>query len=335
MQLHMRGVRVRVRLRDEPDTEGWLWSERDGELLVSLDRDGRHIRLIRPGQLSGVAYDYDDRAAFSVPNARQIEERLQSFEERFGRAVVSGIYRLDVARIRSIIDRARRLAANLSAAELAAPLSSEADPLTEFRLARTAAALRLAEQLREELDRAELLDLLDMLDYELAELPLDHTLPAADLQVMAPFFQREDQAGEQIHRHAAVRRLRERLESVEQEQSAYILGKLMRREQQGKEAGASRDEPVTSYRGTIPRWIAASLRIAGGAALTGFNAVAGISSGIAGTILTIGATAVPTAVGVAVSMHTGISQMAEGLEKAGALMKESAEAKQRPAGISG
>jgi hypothetical protein len=44
--------------------------------------------------------------------------------------------------------------------------------------------------------------------------------------------------------------------------------------------------------------------------------------GLAGTLTTIGLTTIPVAVGAAVSMHTGISQVADGLEKIGGLLKE-------------
>jgi hypothetical protein len=72
-------------------------------------------------------------------------------------------------------------------------------------------------------------------------------------------------------------------------------------------------------------WIGASLRLVSGTALTAANGLLGIAS-FTGTVPSLGGMTVPVAVGVAVSVHTGLGQVADGLEKIGGLMKEAAEA---------
>ncbi|SJM94627.1 hypothetical protein CRENPOLYSF1_560003 [Crenothrix polyspora] len=65
------------------------------------------------------------------------------------------------------------------------------------------------------------------------------------------------------------------------------------------------------------RWFGPSLRVLAGTGLAAANAAVGVTAGITATITTLGSLGVPTYVGVATSIYTGLSQVADGLEKIG------------------
>jgi hypothetical protein len=87
--------------------------------------------------------------------------------------------------------------------------------------------------------------------------------------------------------------------------------------------GEMHKEPESAPReGNLLEWGGAGLRILAGTGLSVGNAAFGITAGLASTIATIGATAVPAYVGVATSIYTGLTQVAEGLEKISKIGKE-------------
>ena len=69
------------------------------------------------------------------------------------------------------------------------------------------------------------------------------------------------------------------------------------------------------------KFAGASLRIAVGTGLTVGNLALGVSAGLADTLFSVGATALPVYVGLATSAYTGLVQIADGLEKIAGLGK--------------
>ena len=102
------------------------------------------------------------------------------------------------------------------------------------------------------------------------------------------------------------------LEAAEATRTRLIVEAAKGRERAGEERS---QQPADAT--VLSRWIGPSLRVLIGTGLATANAAIGVTAGLTATIATIGATAVPTYVGVATSIYTGLAQAADGLEKIG------------------
>jgi hypothetical protein len=145
---------------------------------------------------------------------------------------------------------------------------------------------------------------------QLAQIPPEFTIPAYDLE-----FQDE---GELI---SSLESSRERGWSASEHRTVLQQAEA-KRAQLLTEAGigsskAADTSPRSSDANFFSRWCGPSLRILAGTGLAAANVAIGLTAGLTGNVATLGATSVPTYVGVVTSVYTGMSQVADGLEKVG------------------
>ena len=167
-------------------------------------------------------------------------------------------------------------------------------------------SVTLHEEVYYALDNSGLIELLEEFGPRLARMPADFVLPAYDLEL-----QRRDKL----------------ISSLEEARNRLWNGSIHRESLQAAEA--TRNELIANVVGSdtrspdkdngdatfSSRWAGPSLRILAGSGLAIANAAVGVTAGLAATIATIGATTVPTYVGVLTSIYTGLTQAADGLEK--------------------
>ncbi len=92
------------------------------------------------------------------------------------------------------------------------------------------------------------------------------------------------------------------LEAAEATRTRLIVEAAKGRERAGEERSQQPADAIV-----LSRWIGPSLRVLIGTGLATANAAIGVTAGHTATIATIGATAVPTYVGVATSIYTGLA----------------------------
>src|SRR5262249_17248991 len=149
------------------------------------------------------------------------------------------------------------------------------------------------------IDERGLTEILNEYGPRLARLPPDLTIPAYDLE----FESREDLTSAlQDARESAWTgsRHRELLEAAEATRHNLMEEASRAR---GQTDGSARAEDSTM----MSRWFGPSLRILAGTGLAAANAAVGVTAGLTATVATIGATTVPTYVGVVTSVYTGLA----------------------------
>jgi hypothetical protein len=283
-----------------------------------LDKEGRDIRFIKHGDWLGIGYDHEDKAVFALEDARNIEESIFKTNNLLNSSFRFALLSLDHSLLTRTVICATRLRDELLmqdrhfSPDYSEPDIGESEDLREFRAARVDDTVRVYQRLHEELHRVGIVDLLERHQSEMKIIPPEYALPQADFAAASITDPLPD-GGLGLADHWQRRRLGEELRLINERRILFIV-----RNVSAAPRGAEKPEqPRQADGGRFSRWLSASIRVAAGSALTAANGLLGASVGFAGTLATVGMTTVPVAVGVAVSMHTGVTQVADGLEKIG------------------
>jgi hypothetical protein len=301
------GKRVSVGLPDGSNIEGWLYGKIPQGDLIAEDAEGSRIRLVQ-GTRSRTVYSNAPRANFAPANLEQIEEQINNLDEKLQPRMEIALKKLDLRPLQRFIYRAPQLYRAISRTQeyLTSPTSSdfEDNPSNElFYLiaARADEAVELHSEVFNELEQSGIADIVSEHAQELTSLPAKYTLPSIDA-VLGDVSQLRLETGESVG---------EGTWSIQQHRSD-LDGALRAREQAvfqfmspSKRAAASGQQRRPG--GTLTRYIGASLQIVVGSVAVAMNPFLGMTAGLASTCVTMGATAVPTYVGVVASVGSGLA----------------------------
>jgi len=288
-------------------------------LLISLDPEGEDIRLL--DRWTHLTFHWDrPRASFALPDGDEIERRLQAIEIMLKERLQEPLNTVDYRTLRKIATRAEALRSQLQQSdEHAMAIASSEDRLSSPDYANLTTAVSLSDELYSALAKTGLGNAIGSFGSDLATLPTQYALPNLDGTFNKDVVRDLPAGGSQpvwtmgrqkVLRDAASDKLTRMsgsanapLESVEAHQTA-----------KHRLFSASSFPSKTKFAG-------ASLRIAVGTGLTVGNLALGVSAGLADTLFSVGATALPVYVGLATSAYTGLVQIADGLEKIAGLGK--------------
>jgi hypothetical protein len=317
------GYPVSVTFEDGETVKGWVYGELPQGYLISLDPDGKEIRLITREWRVAESWDAPP-ANFAPPE--EAREKLDAANDLVGPRMGDALRRLNFTVLQNAIARAESLSRKIIRAEesLAAEDTRwlrERDIAIEYALyaaARTDRVVELHVEVYDELERVEIPAAVEAAAELLQGIPGEHLLPVADAASRREAYslladlRRWQQTGWTRHRH------RQAIEMASQ-QHGELFNVMHRRED-----SEPHDEERQKRKcvGGAMRYFGAGLRILTGTGLAAANLGLGLTAGLASTLLTIGATAVPNYVGVVTSVGTGLLQVAEGLEKVGGIQKD-------------
>jgi hypothetical protein len=307
------GASVVVSARGRPDVRGWLWRETPDGIYVALDKEAKEIRFVRSGGLN-IGYQYEDMAPWAVPDRQALIQRIYDLNSKLSDPMEYAVDALNHALLRRTVSRAKRAMWHIEHSPVLLDTQYGAEPIQPFHQARIDEAIDNYKAVHSEFDRVGLLDLVSRHLVELSNLPPEHSLPMLDAEIM----RRLPSLGETAD-HWDKRSLDVALRDVDESRIRFIVV---------NSAPASEEKVETTEgetAGLLPHWIGASLNLFGGTALAAANGLIGISVGVVGALATQGMTAVPTAVGVATSVGTGIGYAADGLEKIRGLLTHNQE----------
>jgi hypothetical protein len=180
-------------------------------------------------------------------------------------------------------------------------------------MARVTDAMENCEVIYKELENSGIIDVLEEHRREISQLPERHILPAFDLPLhFMPFEHLMDETDKESTPWSKVETKR-RMEIVKEQTIVFIVR---------NNQPPSEPKPEPAERGRLLRWVAASGRILSGVVVTGGNLLLGAAGlGIVGSIPAAAPTMVPVAIASTGSMLAGVTQINDGLEKVGGLLK--------------
>jgi hypothetical protein len=199
MRLREHGVRAVVNFYDRDQyksIEGWLWAETSQGIFVSLDKEGQDIRFFRRGVYAGMGgLNYEDRATFSI--GPEIEQKIVELDRRLDPPIRTAISKLDHSLLKRAIERVEGLNLALAEQEVRSvgqsvqmdqraehePSDRQGSPAAElqaFLVARVDDVVGAYRSVHEEMERIGIIDLLERSNNQIAELPLEYTLPDLD-----------------------------------------------------------------------------------------------------------------------------------------------------------
>lgn len=312
--LTKRGVWVQIKRSRGEAIEGWLIGEIAQGLLVALDEDLTDIRLV--SEYYSITYNHEKKLSKLIfENAEEVYEELRTTSDAISDLMRGAISRIKFDRLHQFGHRSAELHRQLHSAEYELKMrviaSTSRDELMGFLIAQADRATVLHREVYETLEDSGLTSILDEFGPRLTHLPSELTIPAYDLE----FFSMHELTStlESVRKKRWTgKKHRVSLEAAEATRTQLIDEAI---KELCRENNAKPEKPDDSTR--LSRWFGPTLRILAGTGLATANAAVGITAGLTSTIVTIGATAVPTYVGVATSIYTGLAQVADGLEKIG------------------
>ena len=174
--------------------------------------------------------------------------------------------------------------------------------------------LELHRDVFDELERVDILDITTQVRERLPKIPPRYLLPLVDAAAANNI---EKDFGDWSENPLNIERHRSLIDEVsEQRASLMFLGMYKARAKASK-----KKEKASKRRGDGMRYASAILRVLSGTGLVTGNIGVGLTGGLM-SLITIGTTTIPTAVGVIASVGTGVSQVSDGLEKIGVLQNE-------------
>jgi hypothetical protein len=294
--------------------DGSLRGELPDGYLISLDREGRDIRLIR--NVYSVDYHRDrELAAFAPEDGKSLDEELRRLNELLQPSMDRALRTVDYRKLRDFSEKAPGVARRINQqmrqreTEEAVHIEPDVDEFLSFLQSQADRAVDLHGEVYREFEDSGFTGVVSEFGQRLSHLPQTAALPLADATPsLAPEMLRPtERKAWTAERHRALLAGAENLRS----QLAFSVWASHRG---GKTMGPE-PETAPSARGQFLEWCGAGLRILAGSGLAVGNGALGITAGLTTTMLTIGATAVPAYVGIATSIYTGLTQVAEGLEK--------------------
>lgn len=305
-----KGARVTVTPKTGPKYEGWLVGEIPEGILLALDEDLHHVRLVKDFE----KLETDPRTGHSqlqYPNARELEDLLRSTAAIISRPLKLALERIDFQCLHAFCYEASFLRADIERADWIAPPwhTQPLPPGAAVLQVRTALrAMQAHQDVYHTFRDSGIGELLEEFGPFLAHLPPDATLPHYDLQ-----FETHDTLVSDLEAAREKPWTNQRHQALLKE--AHDVVGTARASLTERPSAAP---PLPSDDSTVvSRWVGPSLRILAGTGLAAANAAIAITAGLTATIMTIGTTAVPAYVGVATSLSAGFIQAADGLEKLG------------------
>lgn len=312
--LDERGVWVKIYRPKGGPVEGWLMGEIPQGLVVALDEDLTDIHLIP--KYDSISYDNNKKLSkLSFEDTQQVREELQSLSDAISTPMNGAISKINFTRLHQFGHRSTQLKRQIHRAEYEWRVRNvDSEPRYElmgFLIAQADRTTALHREVYETFEDAGLITILDEFGSRLAHLPAELTIPAYDLE----FSSKEELTTtlESTREEPwTARKHRASLDAAEETRTRLIAETAKERDQ-NNETKLEKSDDSTPF----SRWFGPSLRVLAGTGLATANAALGVTGGLTATIATIGAAAVPTYVGVATSMYTGLTQVADGLEKIG------------------
>lgn len=316
--LALRGVWVTFSSDGPGEIEGWLIGEIPQGSLISLDDELTHIRLVERGTWLMASYDHRKRLSkLAYDNSTELEQRLHDVNVDLSRQLRSVLSKVRYDKLQMFCRASFKIASEIRRGEAQAyenmrnqDFGYAEDELVNFFIAQVDRSTAMHAEVYEMFEDCGLSDVLDEFGGELSVFPAELVIPAHDLEfeakdeLVSAFESTKDENWTSTkHRNflKAATDARYEFLHLHSKKDNYIDG-----------AQKESDDSTS-----LSRWIGPSLRILAGTGLTAANAALGVTAGLTTTIATIGATAVPTYVGVATSLYTGLAQVSEGLEKIG------------------
>jgi len=308
-----------LHLPNSGKVEGWLYGQVEQGYLISEDPAGSRIRLVEE-KATTISYPNEPRAAFAASNLADVAKQIDGLSRRLEPPVKRALSRLDYRSLRRFVDRAPELRSRTYRRPEREYHGSEDDPmleLTEFVAASTDEVVELHAEVFDEFEHSGLAAIVAEHAEELAGLPTKYTLPSFDAALLneSPSKSEAEDGHEAIwsvHQHrsriAAARRTREQV----------IIQAVSR----SRDIAMDLDGESRPPRGTALRYFGASFQILMGTGLAVANTGLALTAGLTSTLVTIGATAVPTYIGVCTSVCAGLSQAGDGLGKIGIIQKD-------------
>ena len=307
-----RGIWVTIG-RDKGDVvKGWLLGEIPQGLLVALDENLADVRLVT--EYYSISYNHEKKLSkLHIDEAEQVQEELQSLSNEISEPMRNAVSKIKFDRLHQFGHRSAELRNQIYRVENQRERwnigITPRDELIGFLLAQADQSTALHKDVYETFEDSGITSILDEFGPKLTHLPAELTLPAYDLE----FSSREDLESTlksaQEH-HWTVKKHRDSINTAEEIRMRLIVEGT--KESKGR-SKSKLEKPDDST--LFSRWFGPSLRIIAGTGLATANAAVGITAGLTITIATIGATAVPAYVGIATSIYTGLTQVADGLEK--------------------
>ena len=306
------GVRCSVLLSGvEPEIlSGWVYASNMQGFFLSLDQDGKDIRFIPIESLKDTDYDYKaERARFSI-----VDDSTKNLINELNAAISvpmnHALDRVDHNRVKRIVRDLRTDTATLTKL-LTHATSKEIEHIESLvRRARDSHEVVL-----DEIFASGLADVLRERHGPIRAIASPNTLP------------QEDAAWGRETATQAVTDLHEtdRLSSTNlgRDLLAALPREAMRRPRNEADMPPDMLRNAASIKPDSVKAISAGLEIFSGAGLAATNLTLGVVSGLVGTLPTLGLGTVPTAVGVGVSVFTGLNWAAKGLREVASISPES------------
>jgi len=283
-------------------------------LIIALDEDLTDIRLVP--EYYSIGYDHEKKLSkLSFENADEVHDELRNTNDAISDPMRVAISKMRFDQLHKFGHLSAQLRWKIHRAERDQRMyridSTPRDELIGFLTAQADRATALHRDVYETFEEAGLAAILDEFGPRLTRLPAEITIPAYDLEFSSKedltstlVLTRDQRWTEKGHRAS--------LEAAEETRAQLIVESTKEHDQEGEAISKEHDDSTP-----LSRWFGPSLRVLAGTGLVTANAAVGVTAGLTTTIATIGATAVPTYVGVATSIYTGLTQVADGLEKIG------------------
>jgi hypothetical protein len=317
MDIPRAGLYGRYQFEDGKIIVGWNFGELPEGLLISMDPDGNDVRLFKKRYTAWSSIE-GPIASFSV--SEDTVKRLRELEGSSGPAFKSAFRRLDLKPFQRFQDKSADLTRKIcnfeNVIERDLPISDD-EKWFKQALYPTDEVLELHRDVLDELERVDIIDIMTKAGDKLANIPSRYVLPIVDAANAANEIDNdfhdwsEGRWGRwRIERHRSL------LDDVSGEtRTSRFMEMLYHR------AKTRKKEKTSDQRGDGMRYASAILRVLGGTGLITGNIGVALAGGLT-SVLTIGTTTIPTAVGVIASVGTGVSQVSDGLEKLGMLQRD-------------
>jgi hypothetical protein len=314
--LEERGFWVTISQYKKETIEGWLIGEIPQGILVALDEDLSDVRLVSAPDGYAMTYHRQKRLSkLSVEKAREVRAELRNTNRVISDPMRGAISRIKFDRLHQFGHRSAELNKQIhDAMDLLKDRVRASTPRSEFMrfmIAQADRSTALHREVYETLEESGLTAILEEFGPKLARLPPELTIPAYDLE-----FESRKELISSIEstreEHWSGKKHRVSLEAAEETRTRLIIDATREHDHESATKSERSDDS-----NLFSRWIGPSLRVLVGTGLATANAAVGLTAGLTTTIVTIGATVVPTYVGVATSIYTGLAQVADGLEKIG------------------
>jgi hypothetical protein len=315
------GKRVVITFEDNEEFEGWIYGELPQGILISLDQEGNNIRMI-PKSWRSKNYPDTPRAAFSPPNSKEIKNKIyeinNGIQERFRHALRN----INYYPFQRFAERALKIKKQIHDFEYSynrfgGDQMFPMNEIVDFLGSRVDESTEIHAEVYGEIERSGIADIVSESWPQISRLPSKYVMPSIDYEMSnRGIVENLETIPDETWSRSRHRTL---LNEARRSREKALIGFLSRPVLEEEMPHMEGPEP---QRGFGIRYAGASLRIITGTGLAVANIGLGLTAGLASTLVTIGATAVPTYVGVATSIATGLVQTSEGLEKIGTLLNE-------------